>query len=85
MAFQYYVNKGEEGRTKVLSLTHSYHGDTFKAMEVGDDEDYHFAFKKKENVIHIPTRIQDLRMPSSASTENFTALSWSRFCRVQAE
>ena len=60
MAFQYYVNKGEEGRTKVLSLTHSYHGDTFKAMEVGDDEDYHFAFKKKENVIHIPTRIQDL-------------------------
>ena len=36
MAFQYYVNKGEEGRTKVLSLTHSYHGDTFKAMEVGD-------------------------------------------------
>ena len=60
MAFQYYVNKGDKGRTKVLSLTHSYHGDTFKAMEVGDDEDYHFAFKKKENVIHIPTRIQDL-------------------------
>ena len=25
-----------------LSLEHSYHGDTFRAMEAGDDEDYHF-------------------------------------------
>ncbi|RAZ93901.1 adenosylmethionine--8-amino-7-oxononanoate aminotransferase BioA, partial [Klebsiella oxytoca] len=42
MALQYYVNRGEMERTKVLSLTHAYHGDTFKTMEVGDDEDYHF-------------------------------------------
>ena len=32
-------------RTKVLALTHAYHGDTFKAMEVGDDEDYHFILE----------------------------------------
>ena len=38
----------------------SYHGDTFKAMEVGDDEDYHFAFDKKEGVVHIPTEIPAL-------------------------
>ena len=47
-------------RTMVLALEHAYHGDTFKAMEVGDDEDYHFAFDKKEGVFHIPTEIPAL-------------------------
>lgn len=63
MALQYYVNRGEMERTKVLSLTHAYHGDTFKTMEVGDDEDYHFileAYGEKKNVIHVPTQIQTL-------------------------
>lgn len=59
MAMQYYTNQGEK-RKKVLSLTNSYHGDTFKAMEVGDDDDYHFAFDKKEDVIHIPIEIDAL-------------------------
>ena len=59
MALQYYINRGEK-REKVLSLTHSYHGDTFKAMEVGDDGDYHFAFKDKKDIIHIPTEIHAL-------------------------
>ena len=29
-------------------------------MEVGDDEDYHFAFKEKSGVVHIPTQIPAL-------------------------
>lgn len=63
MALQYYVNRGEMERTKVLSLTHAYHGDTFKTMEVGDDEDYHFileAYGEKKYVINIPTEIPAL-------------------------
>lgn len=63
MALQYYVNKGDLKRTKVLALTHAYHGDTFKAMEVGDDEDYHFileAYGEKKECIHIPTEIPAL-------------------------
>lgn len=63
MALQYYVNRGEMERTKVLSLTHAYHGDTFKTMEVGDDADYHFileAYGDKKDVIHIPTQIPAL-------------------------
>ncbi|MGM9935999.1 MAG: adenosylmethionine--8-amino-7-oxononanoate transaminase [Candidatus Ornithomonoglobus sp.] len=63
MALQYYVNKGDLKRTKVLALTHAYHGDTFKAMEVGDDEDYHFileAYGEKKDCIHIPTEIPAL-------------------------
>ena len=59
MALQYYVNRGEE-RPAVLALQHAYHGDTFRAMEVGDDEDYHFAFKEKKNVYHIPTGLPAL-------------------------
>lgn len=49
MALQYNTNQGRK-RPLVLALEHAYHGDTFKAMEVGDDEDYHFAFDKKEGV-----------------------------------
>lgn len=59
MALQFNTNR-KKTRNKVLSLTRSYHGDTFKAMEVGDDEDYHFAFGEKKDVIHIPTEIPAL-------------------------
>lgn len=63
MALQYYVNRGDLKRTKVLSLTHAYHGDTFKTMEVGDDEDYHFileAYGEKKYVYNIDTNTEAL-------------------------
>ena len=59
MALQYNTNQGRR-RPMVLALEHAYHGDTFKAMEVGDDEDYHFAFDEKQDVVHIPTEISAL-------------------------
>lgn len=59
MALQFYTNQNRN-RGKVLALEHAYHGDTFKAMEVGDDEDYHFAFEEKKDVYHIPTEIPAL-------------------------
>lgn len=63
MALQYYMNRGEEQRTMILALNHAYHGDTFKTMEAGDDEDYHFVLKaygKSKYVVHIPTEIAAL-------------------------
>lgn len=63
IALQYYMNREETQRTMVLALEHAYHGDTFKTMEIGDDEDYHFVLKaygESKNVIHIPTRIDAL-------------------------
>lgn len=63
MALQYYVNCGEQQRTMILALEHAYHGDTFKTMEAGDDEDYHFvlnAYGKSPYVVHIPTEIAAL-------------------------
>ncbi len=58
MALQFYLNRGESQRTMVLALEHAYHGDTFKTMEAGDDEDYHFILKAcgpSRSVVHIPT------------------------------
>ncbi len=63
IALQYYMNRGEHERVMTLALEHAYHGDTFKAMEVGDDEDYHFvlqAYGKNPNIVHIPTEIPAL-------------------------
>ncbi len=63
MALQYYVNRGDMRKNKVLALEHSYHGDTFRTMEVGDDEDYHFvlrAYGPKKNVYNIPSRTDAL-------------------------
>ena len=59
MALQYNTNMGRK-RPMALALEHAYHGDTFKAMEVGDDEDYHFAFEEKQDVVHIPTELAAL-------------------------
>ena len=63
MALQFYMNRGESERTMVLALEHAYHGDTFKTMEAGDDEDYHFVLKAygpSKYVVHIPTQIPAL-------------------------
>ena len=63
MALQYYMNRGIKGRTTVLSLEHSYHGDTFQAMKAGDDEDYHFvleAYGPDPDFIHIPAQLSAL-------------------------
>ena len=73
MALRYSTNQGRK-RPLVLALEHAYHGDTFKAMEVGDDEDYHFAFDKKDVHIHVPEGATPKDGPSAGVTL-FTALA----------
>lgn len=63
MALQYYMNRGDSQRTMVLALEHAYHGDTFRTMEIGDDEDYHTILKacsKDRQVIHCPMNEMEL-------------------------
>lgn len=62
MALQYNTNRGRQ-RPMVLALEHAYHGDTFKAMEVGDDEDYHFAFDEKNRSSTFPQRFRHWKPP----------------------
>ena len=44
MAIQYWSNKNQNEKTKIISLKKSYHGDTFKAMEISDDSDFVKAY-----------------------------------------
>ena len=39
MALQYWMNRGVQGRTKILSFRGGYHGDTFATMAVCDPEE----------------------------------------------
>jgi len=36
IAFQYWVNRGVEGRTRYLALGHAYHGDSVGSLSLGD-------------------------------------------------
>lgn len=46
MAFQYWKNKGETGRTRFLAFEGAYHGDTLGAMSVGHRSMFTSAFKE---------------------------------------
>jgi adenosylmethionine-8-amino-7-oxononanoate aminotransferase len=47
MALQYWINKGEAGKNKILAFHHSYHGDTFGAMSISERGVYTMAFRDK--------------------------------------
>lgn len=59
MAIQYRINRGERGRTKVLSFKGGYHGDTFATMAICDpDEGMHSLFKgalAEQFVVDLPS------------------------------
>ena len=61
MALQYNTNQGRK-RPLVLALEHAYHGDTFKAMEVGDDEIIISLLTKKKASFISRQRFRRLRM-----------------------
>ena len=72
MALQKRVNMGETNRDHILALENAYHGDTFKAMEVGDDEDYHFilnAYGRDPRILKIPTTLDALEEVFARSGE----------------
>ncbi len=56
----------------MLALTHAYHGDTFKTMEVGDDPDYHGILREKRDVVHIPTQVEELERVFAEQGETFS-------------
>ncbi|MDX2028284.1 MAG: adenosylmethionine--8-amino-7-oxononanoate transaminase [Alphaproteobacteria bacterium] len=46
MAVQYWLNRGEQGRTKFVAFRHAYHGDTMACMALCDPDDgMHAHFK----------------------------------------
>lgn len=60
MSLQYWWNKGETQRTKILAFNNSYHGDTFGAMSVSDRSVFTLAFHNKLfEVLFIDTPKED--------------------------
>jgi len=47
MCLQYWQNKGEVTKNKILAFHHSYHGDTFGAMSISARGTFTFAFRDK--------------------------------------
>jgi adenosylmethionine-8-amino-7-oxononanoate aminotransferase len=47
MAIQYWWNKGDRSRTRILALKNGYHGDTFGAMSVSDRSVFTLAFQDR--------------------------------------
>ena len=47
MSLQFWMNKGEGNRNKILAFHHSYHGDTFGAMSVSERGTFTLAFRDK--------------------------------------
>lgn len=74
MAIQYHFNQGDPKKVGFISLKNSYHGDTFKTMQLGDDEDYHLAFPDKANITHINPSIEELKTVLENSAQNIAAL-----------
>ncbi len=44
MALQYWYNKGDTKRDTLVAFKRAYHGDTFKAMELGGEQSFHKLF-----------------------------------------
>jgi len=63
MALQYWQGLNNDRKTKFLSLTHAYHGDTFGAMSVCDPENsmHHLYKGLLPTHIFVPPNIEDLR------------------------
>ncbi|MCU7548108.1 adenosylmethionine--8-amino-7-oxononanoate transaminase [Chitinophagaceae bacterium LB-8] len=60
MALQYWYNKGEIGKTKIIAFEDAYHGDTFGAMSVGARSVFTAAFQELLfDVVHIPLPSDD--------------------------
>ncbi len=47
MAVQYWWNKGDKKRSRIIALTHSYHGDTFGAMSISERGIFTMAFQDR--------------------------------------
>ena len=61
MAIQYWWNRGDKKRNRILALTNSYHGDTFGAMSVSERGLFTLAFHDRlfEVVFVEPTEERD--------------------------
>jgi len=76
MALQYWQGQNNGQKTKFLSLTHAYHGDTLGAMSVCDPENsmHHLYKGLLPTHIFVPPNIQDLRTAFARHHQELAAM-----------
>ncbi len=76
MAWQYWQGQNNDKKTKFLSLTHAYHGDTFGAMSVCDPENsmHHLYKGLMPTHIFVPPNTQDLRTAFAKHHQELAAM-----------
>jgi adenosylmethionine-8-amino-7-oxononanoate aminotransferase len=80
MAVQYWLNRGETGRSRMVSFRNGYHGDTMACMSVCDpDESMHALFKD-----YLPRQISAELPLDEASEAAFDALLAGEKAQVAA-
>ena len=92
MAVQYWLNRGERGRTKFVAFRGGYHGDTTGAMAVCDpDAGMHDVFRGLLPAHHHASTCRRRcrgrgarRVPAAARPTRSPASSSSRWCRAPA-
>lgn len=68
MSFHYWQNRGKPAKTRFISLSNSYHGETLGALAVGDVELYKKVYRPLlMDVITVPTPDCHLREPGDSS------------------
>jgi adenosylmethionine-8-amino-7-oxononanoate aminotransferase len=77
MSFHYWHNTGEPKRTRFLSLTNSYHGETLGALAVGDVS----LYKK----IYEPLLMRNISVPSPDCYQRDRSDSWENHSAGMAE
>ena len=72
MSLQYWQNKGEGHKNKILAFHHAYHGDTFGAMSISERGTFTLAFRDKLfEVIFIETPNDDNRHQIKQEVEKY--------------
>ena len=73
MGLQYWLNKGEKNKNKILAFHHSYHGDTFGAMSISERGTFTWAFRDKLfEVIFIETPTEENIYKSIEEVEKYS-------------
>lgn len=74
IALQYFINKGNESKNKIIAFHNSYHGDTLGGMSLSDTKNgMHAKFSKllpKQLITKIPENKQDLEKFTNFVTKN---------------
>jgi len=77
MSYHYWFNKGYKKKTKFITLSNSYHGETLGALAVGDVELYKDTYK--------PLLMETLTVPSPDCFLRAPDMSWQQHCELMFE